>query len=109
LLIDNPIGTASRESLVDLQLRLARHLGAQFIPFTALENELNLTGRFATVVALTNDKDLITGQRFVRLDDGDSLVPPRASDLPDGTSVVSAVTYTPAVDVDRLADEARER
>lgn len=108
LLIDNPIGTASRGSLVDLQLRLARHLGAQFIPFTALEGELNVTGRFAAVVALTNDQDLLSGQRYVTPADT-VVVPPRPPDTPSGASLVSTVTYTPAVDVARLADEARGR
>ncbi len=84
LLIDNPIGTASRESLVDLQLRLARHLDAQFIPFTGLEGELNVTGRFATAVALTNDKDLLGGMRYVKLADGAPapLLPPRPAGRP---------------------------
>jgi hypothetical protein len=109
LLIDNPIGTASRESLVDLQLRLARHLDAQFIPFTGLEGELNVTGRFATAVALTNDKDLLGGMRYVKLADGAPapLLPPRPADAPPDAAVVTAVSYTPRVDVDALADAAR--
>jgi chromosome segregation ATPase len=113
LLIDNPIGTASRESLVDLQLRLARHLDAQFIPFTGLEGELNVTGRFAAVVALTNDKDLLSGMRYVKPSgrDGDggaaALLPPRPADTPDGAALVTAVSYTPRVDVAALADAAR--
>ncbi len=109
LLIDNPIGTASRESLVDLQLRLARHLDAQFIPFTGLEGELNVTGRFATAVALTNDKDLLGGMRYVKLADGAAapLLPPRPVDAPPDAAVVTAVSYTPRVDVDALADAAR--
>lgn len=110
LLIDNPIGTASRESLVDLQLRLARHLDAQFIPFTGLEGELNVTGRFAAVVALTNDKDLLGGMRYVKPVGGDGagpILPPRPADTPDGAAVVTAVSYTPRIDVARLADAAR--
>lgn len=110
LLIDNPIGTASRESLVDLQLRLARHLDAQFIPFTGLEGELNLTGRFATVVALTNDKDLLSGMRYVKTEDDAArmqVLPPRPPGTPEGAAVVSAINYTPAVDVVGLADESR--
>ena len=111
LLIDNPIGTASRESLVDLQLRLARHLDAQFIPFTGLEGELNVTGRFATAVALTNDKDLLGGMRYVKLADGAPapLLPPRPADTPPEAALVTAVSYTPSVDVAALADAARER
>jgi hypothetical protein len=111
LLIDNPIGTASRESLVDLQLRLARHLDAQFIPFTGLEGELNVTGRFATAVALTNDKDLLGGMRYVKLADGAKapLLPPRPGDAPPEAALVTAVSYTPPVDVAALADAARER
>jgi chromosome segregation ATPase len=108
LLIDNPIGTASRESLIDLQLRLARHLEAQFIPFTALEHELNVTGRFSAVVALTNDQDLLSGQRFVR-HAGEEIAPRRADDTPEGASVVSAISYVPNLDVEELADEARGR
>jgi hypothetical protein len=110
LLIDNPIGTASRESLVDLQLRLARHLDAQFIPFTGLEGELNVTGRFATAVALTNDKDLLGGMRYVKLADGAPapLLPPRPADAPPEAAVVTAVSYTPPLDVAALADAARE-
>jgi DNA repair exonuclease SbcCD ATPase subunit len=113
LLIDNPIGTASRESLVDLQLRLARHLDAQFIPFTGLEGELNVTGRFAAVVALTNDKDLLGGMRFVKPLGGDGagadgpLLPPRPADAPDDAAIVTAVSYTPRIDVAALADAAR--
>jgi hypothetical protein len=108
LLIDNPIGTASRESLVDLQLRLARHLDAQFIPFTGLEGELNVTGRFAAVVALTNDKDLLGGMRYVKPVGGDGpLLPPRPEDTPDGAAIVTAVSYTPRIDVAALADAAR--
>ncbi|MBB4662340.1 hypothetical protein [Conexibacter arvalis] len=110
LLIDNPIGTASRESLVDLQLRLARHLDAQFIPFTGLEGELNVTGRFAAVVALTNDKDLLGGMRYVKPVGGDGrapILPPRPDDTPDGAALVTAVSYTPRVDVAALADAAR--
>jgi hypothetical protein len=114
LLIDNPIGTASRESLVDLQLRLARHLDAQFIPFTGLEGELNVTGRFATVVALTNDKDLLGGMRYVKLASGGDngaapgdLLPPRPDDAPEDAAVITAVSYTPALDVAALADAAR--
>ncbi|MDO8209046.1 hypothetical protein [Conexibacter sp. CPCC 206217] len=110
LLIDNPIGTASRESLVDLQLRLARHLDAQFIPFTGLEGELNVTGRFATAVALTNDKDLLGGMRYVKLADGATAppLPPRPADTPPGSALVTAVSYTPPLDVAALADAARE-
>jgi chromosome segregation ATPase len=111
LLIDNPIGTASRESLVDLQLRLARHLDAQFIPFTGLEGELNVTGRFATTVALTNDKDLLSGMRYVRAVDPDSRppLPPRPAGTPADAAVVTAISYTPGVDVVALADDARRR
>ncbi|HST38622.1 MAG TPA: hypothetical protein VLK58_03900, partial [Conexibacter sp.] len=110
LLIDNPIGTASRESLVDLQLRLARHLDAQFIPFTGLEGELNVTGRFATAVALTNDKDLLGGMRYVKLADGAPapVLPPRPDGAPAEAAVVTAVSYTPPLDVAALADAARE-
>lgn len=112
LLIDNPIGTASRQSLVDLQLRLARHLDAQFIPFTGLEGELNVTGRFAAVVALTNDKDLLGGMRYVKPLGGDgagaeTLLPPRPDGTPEGAAVVTAVSYTPRLDVAALADAAR--
>ena len=110
LLIDNPIGTASRESLVDLQLRLARHLDAQFIPFTGLEGELNVTGRFAVTVALTNDQDLVSGMRYVKMADDAArhrLAPPRPPDTPDGSAVVSAISYAPAIDVTQLADDAR--
>lgn len=112
LLIDNPIGTASRASLVDLQLRLARQLDAQFIPFTGLEGELHVTGRFATCVALTNDKDLLSGMRFVKHADEDlrrRLVPERPADTPEGTALVSAISYAPTIDVSALADDARKR
>lgn len=110
LLIDNPIGTASRESLVDLQLRLARHLDAQFIPFTGLEGELNVTGRFAAAVALTNDKDLLSGMRYVKpAGEAAALLPPRPADAPAGAAVVTAISYSPGLDVDALADAARER
>lgn len=110
LLIDNPIGTASRESLVDLQLRLARHLDAQFIPFTGLEGELNVTGRFAAAVALTNDKDLLSGMRYVKPVAGAApLLPPRPDGAAPDAAVVTAISYAPGVDVAELADAARER
>ncbi|MBS1869383.1 MAG: hypothetical protein JSS99_06935 [Actinobacteria bacterium] len=75
----------------------------------ALEHELNVTGRFSAVVALTNDQDLLSGQRYVRHVEGEGIAPRRADDTPEGASVVSAISYVPNLDVEELADEARGR
>jgi hypothetical protein len=70
LLLDNPFGAASAETLIEMQHRLAAHTGLQLICATGL-NDANVdrafTGRGSVIIKLRNDGDLRRNLSFLRL------------------------------------------
>jgi hypothetical protein len=82
LLLDNPFGAASAETLIQMQHGLAAHSGIQLICATGL-NDANVdkafTGGGSVIVKLRNDGDLRRNLSFLRLRartvDGRDLIP----------------------------------
>jgi hypothetical protein len=66
LLLDNPLGTANAEYLLNIQLRVAQALGVQLIYTTGI-NDLNALSMFGRLVPLRNDADLRRGLRYVHV------------------------------------------
>ena len=70
LLLDNPFGAASAETLIEMQHRLAAHTGLQLVCATGL-NDANVdtafTGAGSVIVKLRNDGDLRRNLSFLRL------------------------------------------
>lgn len=68
LLLDNPIGTASRVSFLDLQREVAESMNVQLIYATGV-NDLNAVGALENVIRLRNSRvDRRTGRRIVELE-----------------------------------------
>ena len=68
LVLDNPIGTASRVSFWDLQREVAESMNVQLIYATGV-NDLNAVGALENVIRLRNSRvDRRTGQRIVELE-----------------------------------------
>jgi chromosome segregation ATPase len=75
LILDNPIGTASRLTFLEMQREVARALNVQLIYATAV-NDLNAVGALENVIRLHNTRaDRRTGRRFIELDAKDSVQP----------------------------------
>jgi hypothetical protein len=70
LLLDNPFGAASAETLISMQHRLAAHSGIQLVCATGL-NEANVERAFSSagsvIVKLRNDGDQRRNQSFLRI------------------------------------------
>jgi hypothetical protein len=68
LILDNPIGTASRISFLDLQREVARAMNVQLIYATAV-NDLHAVGSLENVIRLSNTRaDRRTGRRFIEVE-----------------------------------------
>lgn len=68
LVLDNPIGTASRVSFLDLQREVADSMNVQLIYATGV-NDLNAVGALENVIRLRNSRvDRRTGRRIVELE-----------------------------------------
>ena len=84
LILDNPFGAASAETLIEMQHRLAAHTGLQLVCATGL-NDANVdaafTGAGSVIVKLRNDGDLRRNLSFLRL----------RSRIVDGTDVVASI------------------
>lgn len=70
LILDNPFGSASQETLIKMQHRLAAHTGLQLVCATGL-NEPAVESAFASpgsvIVKLRNDGDMRRNLRFLNL------------------------------------------
>lgn len=65
LILDNPIGTASRLSFLDMQREVARAMNVQLIYATAVK-DLNAVGALENIIRLRNTRvDRRTGRRFI--------------------------------------------
>ncbi|MFJ4950755.1 hypothetical protein [Streptomyces sp. NPDC088760] len=64
LFLDNPIGRANADYLLDLQRKVAEALGVQLIYTTGLSDDTTLK-RFPLVLRLRNDADLRTGRKYL--------------------------------------------
>lgn len=68
LILDNPIGTASRVSFLDLQREVAESMNVQLIYATGVK-DLNAVGTLENIVRLRNSRtDRRTGRRVVEFD-----------------------------------------
>jgi hypothetical protein len=68
LVLDNPIGTASRLSFLEMQREVASAMNVQPIYATAV-NDLNAVGALENVIRLRNTRaDRRTGRRFIEVD-----------------------------------------
>ena len=68
LFLDNPIGTASAEYLLDIQLKVAERVGVQLV-YTTGVFDLNALSKFPCVVRLRNDLDMRAGMQRIRVAD----------------------------------------
>ncbi|MFF8926502.1 hypothetical protein ACF1AO_04490 [Streptomyces longwoodensis] len=64
LFLDNPIGRANADYLLDLQRKVAEALGVQLIYTTGLSDDCTLK-QFPLVLRLRNDADLRTGRKYL--------------------------------------------
>jgi hypothetical protein len=68
LILDNPIGTASRLSFLEMQREVASAMNVQLIYATAV-NDLNAVGALENVIRLRNARaDRRTGRQFIEVD-----------------------------------------
>jgi hypothetical protein len=70
LILDNPFGAASAETLIAMQHRLAAHTGLQLVCATGLHDagvDAAFTGPGSVIVKLRNDGDLRRNLSFLRL------------------------------------------
>ncbi len=68
LFLDNPIGTASAEYLLDIQLKVADRVGVQLV-YTTGVFDTNALSKFPCVVRLRNDLDMRAGMQRIRVAD----------------------------------------
>ncbi|WP_030240177.1 hypothetical protein [Streptomyces sp. NRRL S-350] len=68
LFLDNPIGRANAEYLLDLQREVAHALGVQLVYTTGLFDEGAL-GKFPLIIRLRNDADLRAARRYLVVDE----------------------------------------
>lgn len=98
LLLDNPIGAASWEPLLELQREVARGMGIQLIYATGIDS-LGAVRMMPVVLRLKNDRrDRWSGESVVELDGGASQLDVAHLRLPDAPAPVSAVVLEPAHD-----------
>ncbi|MFE1100315.1 hypothetical protein ACFW4K_07340 [Nocardiopsis alba] len=88
LFLDNPIGRANADYLLDLQRSVAEALGVQLVYTTGLFDE-NALGQFPLIIRLRNDADLRAARKYLIVDE---LIRDRLDSLPptDGTGRLSA-------------------
>jgi hypothetical protein len=70
LMLDNPFGTASAETLIAMQHRLAAHTGLQLVCATGLHDagiDASFAGPGSVIVKLRNDGDLRRNLSFLRM------------------------------------------
>ncbi|ASU79052.1 hypothetical protein CDG81_13010 [Actinopolyspora erythraea] len=85
LILDNPFGSASAETLIAMQHRLAAHTGLQIICATGLHDtgvDAAFTGPGSVIVKLRNDGDQRRNLSFLRL----------RANVVDGVDVAGAMT-----------------
>lgn len=102
LILDNPFGAASAEVLIEMQHRLAAHVGLQLICATGL-NDANVdnafTGPGSIIIKLRNDGDLRRNLSYLRLRarvvDGVDIAASITADRPESASQnwVDALRY----------------
>jgi hypothetical protein len=68
LFLDNPIGTASAEYLLDIQLKIADRVGVQLV-YTTGVFDTNALSKFPCVLRLRNDLDMRAGMQRIRVAD----------------------------------------
>jgi len=69
LMLDNPIGTASRQSFLDLQREVAQSMNVQLIYATGIK-DLSAVGALENIIRLRNSRaDRRTGRRLVEVED----------------------------------------
>ncbi|MEC4571074.1 hypothetical protein [Streptomyces virginiae] len=68
LFLDNPIGRANADYLLDLQRQVAQALGVQLVYTTGLYDEKAL-GKFPLIVRLRNDADLRAARKYLLVND----------------------------------------
>ncbi|PBC69677.1 hypothetical protein BX265_7015 [Streptomyces sp. TLI_235] len=68
LFLDNPIGRANADYLLDLQRQVAQALGVQLVYTTGLYDEKAL-GKFPLIVRLRNDADLRAARKYLVVND----------------------------------------
>jgi len=69
LILDNPIGTASRVSFLNMQREVARAMNVQLIYATAVK-DLNAVGALENVIRLRNTRvDRRTGRHFIEVEE----------------------------------------
>lgn len=88
LFLDNPIGRANADYLLDLQRSVAEALGVQLVYTTGLFDE-NALGQFPLIIRLRNDADLRAARKYLVVDE---LIRNRLDRLApeDGTGRLSA-------------------
>ncbi|HUQ68722.1 MAG TPA: hypothetical protein VM165_04320 [Planctomycetaceae bacterium] len=68
LILDNPIGTASRVSFLDMQREVAKAMNVQLIYATAVK-DLNAVGALENIIRLRNTRvDRRTGKHFIEVE-----------------------------------------
>src|SRR6185437_1268827 len=68
LILDNPIGTASRLSFLDMQREVARAMNVQLIYDTAVK-DLNAVGALENIIRLRNTRmDRRNGRHFIEVE-----------------------------------------
>ncbi|MGW0279564.1 hypothetical protein [Streptomyces sp. NPDC003006] len=68
LFLDNPIGRANADYLLDLQRSVAEALGVQLVYTTGLFDE-NALGQFPLIIRLRNDADLRAARKYLVVDE----------------------------------------
>lgn len=88
LFLDNPIGRANADYLLDLQRQVAQAHGVQLVYTTGLYDEKAL-GQFPLLVRLRNDADLRAARKYLVVDE---VFRPYLDDLPpeDGTGRIDS-------------------
>ncbi|WP_405495541.1 hypothetical protein [Streptomyces sp. NBC_00096] len=88
LFLDNPIGRANADYLLDLQRQVAQAHGVQLVYTTGLYDEKAL-GQFPLLVRLRNDADLRAARKYLVVDE---VFRPYLDDLPpeDGTGRIES-------------------
>ncbi|MEU1425404.1 hypothetical protein ABZ497_36660, partial [Kitasatospora sp. NPDC005751] len=90
LFLDNPIGRANADYLLDLQRAVARALGVQLIYTTGLFDE-NVLSQFPLIIRLRNDADLRAARKYLVVDDTETRSRLALLDAPDHTGNLTAV------------------
>jgi hypothetical protein len=100
LFLDNPIGTASAEYLLDIQLKVAERVGVQLV-YTTGVYDLNALSKFPCLLRLRNDLDMRAGMSHIRVTDDLRMALANGRALDDPAGYVDAARV-----VHKRADEA---